>query len=131
MGYTHYWTIASGASQANYSKALKVCQEIVKAKQTILETNEIGFNGIDDQAHEDFCLPKEIRAGFEFCKTARKAYDIAVVACLIALKRELGGDIAVKTDGVLTNWLDGLELFNQVTKGNVEIQVIDGIVTLK
>ena len=39
---------------------------------------EISFNGVGDDSHETCLVPKEA-SEFEFCKTARKPYDAAVV----------------------------------------------------
>lgn len=43
----------------------------------------IRFNGVEDDGHETFYLPKKKRS-FNFCKTARKPYDIAVAMVLLA-----------------------------------------------
>lgn len=53
---------------------------------------------------------------FNFCKTAYKPYDIAVTACLIALKHYLKSDVLINSDGDLNDWQDGAlicdKLFN-------------------
>jgi len=51
--------------------------------------DHVWFNGNDDLSHETFYLDKE-STGFNFCKTARKPYDLLVMACLIAASRTIG-----------------------------------------
>lgn len=47
--------------------------------------NEIWLNGVGDDSHEPFIL--DFKGSWEFCKTARKPYDIAVKAILILAER--------------------------------------------
>lgn len=43
--------------------------------------------------------PARGRGWFDFCKTARKPYDAAVCACLVAFRHHFGGAFAVSSDG--------------------------------
>ena len=43
---------------------------------------------------------------FEFCKTGRSHYDIAVTAVLIAFKHHFGDDVRVSSDGDDDEWHD-------------------------
>ena len=64
----------------------------------------IQFNGIGDEGHETFVLfPKS--GPFEFCKTARKPYDLAVssVMILASLLSEKG---QISSDGIGKNETD-------------------------
>jgi hypothetical protein len=61
-------------------------------------TDEIRFNGIEDDSHETFALGKRYN-GFKFTKTARNPYDRHVLACLILAKKYFGDAIKVSSDG--------------------------------
>lgn len=145
MGYTHYWTFQqpkrgdAAKVEALYQKAVKDCAKIIR---TYYEANgglsgytahtPIGtyggllVNGKGDDAHEDFSLREHFKQnfattfyrepGFNFCKTARKPYDVVVTACLIVLKHRLGDYIDVSSDGYQHDWEAGLELAKRVLK---------------
>ena len=82
--------------------------------------NHVAFNGAGDEGHEGFlleCIYKPyttqqpddryddgIERHFDCCKTARKPYDLAVTAVLIAAKRHFGTDILVSSDGEGSEW---------------------------
>lgn len=85
----------------------------------------IVFNGAGRDAHETFLLEQvnepeleHLRADldnegmtFQFCKTARKPYDVAVVAALCYLASEYPGHVTrVASDGDAADWREGLEL---------------------
>jgi hypothetical protein len=63
------------------------------------------FNGISGRANE---------AGlwFDFCKTARKPYDLPVCACLIVLQHYFGDQFRVSSDGGIDtqSWPSAREL---------------------
>lgn len=70
----------------------------------------VRFNGIDDDGHEPFDIPRVMQRAnwqtpdeygrlFDFCKTARKPYDTLVCAVLIAFKYHFGDQVAVSSDG--------------------------------
>lgn len=76
--------------------------------------NEIRFNGREegDRGHETFSLQRmsdkrleeyaerlDRNYIFDFCKTARKPYDIVVCCLLVILKYHLGNMIEVSSDG--------------------------------
>jgi hypothetical protein len=58
----------------------------------------ISFNGDGDLAHETFCLARR-GYGFQFCKTARKPYDLIVCAVLLAAMEIAPGTLDVSSDG--------------------------------
>ena len=72
---------------------------------------EIRFNGREenDRGHETISLqrksdkslqdPTDKKYIFDFCKTARKPYDIVVCCLLIILKHRLGNMIEISSDG--------------------------------
>ena len=57
---------------------------------------------------------KEVGRYFEFCKTAYKPYDLAVIICLIIAKHYLAEDILVASDGTLDNWRDGMLICQKI-----------------
>jgi hypothetical protein len=120
MGYTHYWTIKEPINADAFAKI----QEGIKA---IIETaNEAGisisdestdgtiaFNGAGRDAHETFVIQVG-GTGFNFCKTAQKPYDAVVTASLILLKKELGLDALISSDGRWIDWEGGQLLYETV-----------------
>lgn len=132
MGYTHYWN-KKEVDENEYTAAIKDIAKIVNSKKNILAdgtgdkgtkpttTGEISFNGIDDKSHETFFLPKtaaEMKS-FDFCKTARKPYDIVVTACLCRLGEVKG--ISVSSDGSASDWTAGVALASKVLGRKVSI----------
>jgi hypothetical protein len=89
--------------------------------------NRVCFNGYEnlDLDHETFSIERAIES--EFCKTARKPYDLLVVATLIAASQMLPG-FTFASDGFTDTFnvthsvkihecddlLQGLELYNKV-----------------
>jgi hypothetical protein len=79
--------------------------------------SKIWFNGVGNDSHETFCLnrvrpPKEAwqqHCGGNFCKTARKPYDLAVTAalCYLATVPDPASH-TVSSDGKGRDFLDGL-----------------------
>jgi len=105
------------------SAAIKLCGGDGEGLPEI--NNEcICFNGsnVGDLGHETFLLEqkreprrfnqynKETDFSFNFTKTARKPYDLAVCACLIIAKEYFREDIIIKSDGELSDWAQAIEL---------------------
>lgn len=93
------------------------------------------LNGKGSNAHEDFCMREHLRdelglqhkdrygygrAGSNFCKTARKPYDVVVTACLAVLKYHLGDLISISSDGTHKDWNDGVILARDVLRRKIE-----------
>ena len=57
---------------------------------------------------------EEIGLYFEFCKTAYKPYDLAVIICLIIAKHHLKEQIIVSSDGTLDQWKDGVLICQKI-----------------
>lgn len=136
MGYTHYWSfdktkLPATDAEALYTKAIKECQRIaVEYNKNAIGCDRLSgyaahckpgtyggikLNGKQDNAHEDFVLPEHFSDNFRpefggggFCKTARKPYDLVVVACLAVLKYRLGDAIQVSSDGGIADWAEGI-----------------------
>ena len=57
---------------------------------------------------------EEVGLYFDFCKTAYKPYDLAVVICLIIAKHHMKEGIIVSSDGTLDNWKDGMLICQKI-----------------
>jgi hypothetical protein len=144
MGYTHYFKFKKVKGQAKqieetYQKAILECQKICKvyreenkgtensisgyaAHCKVGEYGGLDINGVKENAHENFVLREHFNQNedFNFCKTARKPYDIVVTACLALLKHRLGDSIDVSSDGDPSDWIEGVALACRVTKLKVK-----------
>lgn len=136
MGYTHYFSRVAGNKknaaklEKQYKLAIEQCQKIVKfysdtygglsgytAHTLPGKYGGLNVNGSGDNGHEDFVMREHwSENGGEFCKTARKPYDVVVVACLIVLKHYMGDDFKVGSDGFAQDWLAGLGLAQHITE---------------
>lgn len=125
MGYTHYWSYDENLNRQNLSHALVDAAKVVRAVQEqgiVLcgglgegepEISEFGIvlNGdaSQDLDHETFMFPmrpefadraKKLHGNlWDFTKTARKPYDLAVCAILLVLKHHLDNQIRISSDG--------------------------------
>jgi len=115
MGYTHYWTpkrftqlqwreytTATKKLHANLPKStdtaggyhkndpLEIAGGNGDGNPVFSERTMVDFNGKDELGHETFRIYADYQKNHgDFCKTARKPYDLLVVACLIAAYRIL------------------------------------------
>jgi hypothetical protein len=103
MGYTHYWECQQWTEedQKGYEEALPQIKKVLDLHKGILQSdlvaNEevIWLNGIE--GHETFVFrPQTTR--FDFCKTARKPYDLPVCEVLILLDRHIP-NFSFRSDG--------------------------------
>lgn len=146
MGYTHYWTMTRDLTVDEWTEVQQDIGDILtyienvsgvplgngegkRRSRPTMDAAGFMFNGIGDDAHETFGITrKRIKQweggtlGGDFCKTARKPYDIAVTACLCYLDSCLeprGFDVS--SDGHGRNFMDGLEAARQALprKANV------------
>lgn len=121
MGYTHYWYLKPGIKELS-KKCVDDIKKVAKEYKKIIQFEDdnskkpeiinkvIRFNGIGEDGHETFSfrLSKD-KDGyiqkdsdgfvFDFCKTARKPYDIVVCEILLILKAELQENIKISSDG--------------------------------
>lgn len=142
MGYTHYWSYDENLDKAALSRALldaKKITDAVQQRRIVLrgglgkgepEISEWGIwlNGDGEKGldHETFAFPmtpdmakraKELHGGlWDFTKTARKPYDLAVCAILLVLKHHLGNQIRIASDGdrKADEWLPAEDLVSEV-----------------
>lgn len=120
MGYTHYWTILEPINADAFAKLQEGIKAIIETANEagISISNEstdgvIAFNGAGRDAHETFVI-KVGDTGFNFCKTAEKPYDAVVTASLILLKKELGIEVLISSDGRWIDWQSGQLLYETV-----------------
>jgi hypothetical protein len=134
MGYTHYWERPAELDPQLFGSWSDDVRKLIAAARRegvlivdgLAETDEpthtpdeVSFNGKPD--HETFRIPRiydghtrDEKLKFEFCKTARKPYDIVAAASLIALKFRFGDAVEVSSDGDMEDWKDAVELADSV-----------------
>jgi hypothetical protein len=134
MGYTHYFTQTRDFTREEWAQIREDMDALLKDVQHVqgiplangvgepgtspeITDKKIWFNGVGDDSHETFCVyrkrrapeyPGDIRGG-DFCKTARKPYDLAVTAalCYLATVPDPASH-TVSSDGEGRDFLDGL-----------------------
>lgn len=143
MGYAHYWRKTKDASPETwakftrfiesainrvdgksttsagnfYSQPVKIGDGMGEGDKPTITADEVSFNGIDELAHETFFIKRTEKDGFNFCKTARKPYDVLVVACLVKAKG-LGIIDEWSSDGDMSDHEEGMMLKLEVDKDN-------------
>lgn len=117
MGYTHYFNIKDSYKLpiSKSKKMQKEIQSVLDQHSSIIQleynvkgkpindidengVNLVQFNGISDEGHETFYF-KCTTGGFNFCKTARKKYDIVVCKVLLIMYSYFKGNISLRSDG--------------------------------
>jgi len=110
LGYTHYYYQNKSFTQKQWEdiavdtmKALEFCENLGIQFVSEVSDTTIQFNGIGNEGHETFGFTKE-KPGydnefFEFCKTARKPYDLAVGLVLLITKNHAPNSIKISSDG--------------------------------
>lgn len=134
MGYTHYWRPVNGIEPSIFAKisrdVAKACElakkhgvevqfELDVEEKPAFTEDLIRFNGIEDDGHETFIITPT-GSDFEFCKTARKPYDLLVTAALCLLDFHTKGTswaVEISSDGDPADWSQGLALAKQVREG--------------
>ncbi len=115
MGYTNYWTQKKAFTKSQWNIIKKEYDYIKENFVNVLiedqteKPDEIVFNGLqkNDLDHETFYISKNFRephykndnVGFNFCKTARKPYDLAVWHLLTFIKMIAPDSIELNRDG--------------------------------
>jgi hypothetical protein len=132
MGYTHYFTPKAHTDEQwdSFVDAVKELHENLpenvksilgdgmgQNKPVLNEPTEwsdgnpvVCFNGLEDKEedYETFCIIKN-KIEWDFCKTARKTYDLFVCVVLMAAKEHL--DFEISTDGDREDWEEAIELY--------------------
>lgn len=129
MGYTHYftkqrnftddeWNLVAAAVKkllgTNGAKKVVTAEVDMPGRPVLVSDNLICFNGRGDDAHETFYLPKMGQVGFNFCKTARKPYDVYVVATLTLIDTYAPTVLSISSDGSVDEWAEGVALASHI-----------------
>lgn len=119
MGYTHYFNAKPTIDVFNDAKALIADSPVALGDawgygSPMVNAAGIKLNGSadEDKDHESFIL--SAGGSDDFCKTARKPYDIVVAAILISVIVHNAGVVA--SDGNLddSEWIDALNFYQSV-----------------
>ena len=130
MGYTHYFKTVKEPTTKQWRNIQKACKELLypafdngilwqghdTSYRPLIIDSLIAFNGVGDNAHEDFVLNRCLSN--EFCKTARKPYDKYVVAVLLIAKFYAPECFEVSTDGGVDDWQAGKKLALSVVESH-------------
>lgn len=116
MGYTHYYELSCGAAldKQTVTEIKRLCEKTGiplgsgfyddSSRPPLFSSDCIAFNGVDEDAHEDFCVDFS-RPFSDFCKTARKPYDLAVCITLLVLAMKVP-NFRFTSDGFDNKWRD-------------------------
>ena len=157
MGYTHYWTFHRNKTKdnTNFAKAVEEIKKIyanlpkrtksaggyyanhhVKIMDGVgkgvpeFTATSVCFNGNAKNGtdHETFSIDFNIDTGWNFCKTARKPYDLLVCCSLIAFAMNLGKTIfTFSSDGNVDDWQPAIHLYEEITGKTVPKEIISMI----
>jgi hypothetical protein len=150
MGYTHYWNTKNMKNaRSKMGKVISEIEILLKKIPTPFETagqvyekplvlkggcgidepfftkKEIWFNGdkTDGDNHETFYFSSTDKTDFDFCKTARKPYDIAVCLCLLSLGNNIEG-FTFTSDGNYQDWIAPIHIY-QDNIGDLKPEIIE------
>ena len=140
MGYTHSFT-PKKATPEKWNEFVQQCKQLKDGLQmysesacgcyedkkilirggggtgrAIFNKEEVWFNGDTKRGleHETFWTEPNLDE-WQFCKTARKPYDLLVCAVLIAAKNILGYEVT--SNGNLEDWKQAIDLYSEVIYG--------------
>lgn len=114
MGYTHRFQFkCKNINKEKFAEGVKLFKKCIKdlpkdllhdgwgEGEPIITDTEVVFNGDASKGldHEGFALTADNSIEWDFCKTARKPYDIAVCLCLLAFKKVFGDEFSYSSDG--------------------------------
>lgn len=125
MGYTHYFKQNKPVSEQQW-KAFQADAEVILKhvqdnfgivlmtnddKTVLIDSERVNLNGDERQGldHETFFLEKDYRE-FNFCKTARKPYDLAVCALLLLAHEHMKEHHDIGSDGSFEEWQEAMQL---------------------
>lgn len=128
MGYTHYFTQNKMVDNEAWDN---ICTDIRKViasmsnsitvqsdtetegfgfdSDAICNKDWINFNGVDDEGHETFYVPRH-HSGFCFCKTNRKPYDLLVCSSLLIIHHYAPDCYDITSNGNQQDWVAAMEL---------------------
>lgn len=112
MGYTHYFPQKRDFTFAEFQQLYKdTCRiaEMIESMGISLDLrfgqnegerlDSISINGRGDGAHETFLITQTVKARFNFCKTLRKQYDLAVCLVLLRINAIAPRALKISSDG--------------------------------
>ena len=112
MGYTHYMRQQRDFTPEEWAKLCAAVATITSQCGVPLANglgepntapeingNEITLNGVEPDDYEAFMLTRRAVSDYEFCKTARKPYDLPVVAILNLIHLHYPDAIEISSDG--------------------------------
>jgi hypothetical protein len=137
MGYTHYFN-HSKVTDKTWNKILKDCKKLYKnmpgytnsaggyyfekplqlagwdgTGEPEFNRDTIRFNGKGPELdHETFCLKR--KGSGDFCKTARKPYDLMVCACLLVYQYHSPNTISLGSDGNQEDWKESKQFISDI-----------------
>ena len=93
-----------------------------KPKPPEVSPDMIRFNGWKDEGHETFLVTREMpdwsidkSSSFDFCKTARKPYDLAVCLVLLSMSRHAPKSFKVSSDGDWDgDWTEARDVYSKL-----------------
>jgi hypothetical protein len=108
-------------------KGIQLAFEDTIPEQAEVSDYQIRFNGVGNDGHETFILKKSgwefkdvdrpNHLQFNFCKTARKPYDLAVGLVLLVAKNHSPNSIRVSSDGDWeSDWKEIRDSYNEIFK---------------
>lgn len=125
MGYTHYFKQNKPVSNEQWKSFQEDAEIVLKQVQNqygivlmsnddngvLINSERVNLNGDESQGldHETFFMEKDYRE-FNFCKTARKPYDLAVCSLLLLAHEHMKGHHDIGSDGGFEEWQEAMEL---------------------
>lgn len=114
MGLTHYWDRLPELEATVFESAVTDIKKVFDEfdiplaggdgeGKPVLTKDEVCFNGAGEDSYETFSVRRVELADpdgkvFNFCKTARKSYDVVVRAVLIIFSKHMGNALIVASD---------------------------------
>lgn len=140
MGYGHSYNVLDIDQDFMASQILEDVKAIIRKSDTllgdgggtansipVLHESLIQFNGRQPMRGMQFRYPPDIRynrhyleperIGTHYCITNRQPYDRVVCAALISIKRNLGDNVVIKSDGLPESmeWRQAMKLYRDAT----------------
>lgn len=125
MGYTHYFKQSKPVNDDQWQAFQKDAKVVIDHAQkklgivlisndsngVIINNERINLNGDDTQDldHETFFMEQDY-SDFNFCKTARKPYDLVVCSLLLLANEHMPQHHEIGSDGSFEEWQESMEL---------------------
>jgi hypothetical protein len=138
MGYTHYWEQKEEATRKEVAQVLKEIRIMHKTLPAYSKTADaiygdeelklcggggtgapefnkdgICFNGDETKNHDHETFAVNFNSTeFEFCKTARKPYDMMACLCLLSLENNIPS-FSYSSDGDKGDWKPAVDFYRK------------------